>query len=26
MHRNYYHATLTGYGQVIFEDLPDAAV
>jgi protocatechuate 4,5-dioxygenase beta chain len=21
VHRNYYHATLTGYGQVIFEDL-----
>lgn len=29
VHRNYYHATLTGYGQVIFEDLdnlPNRAV
>lgn len=23
VHRNYYHATLTGYGQVIYEDLGD---
>jgi protocatechuate 4,5-dioxygenase beta chain len=26
VHRNYYHATLTGYGQVIFEDTENLAV